>query len=111
MSGLITDGDKDLDIYAKEFLPEAIHTLDIIHAMEYVWDAGRSLYKEGSEELVNWAKRMKDLLYCGEAKKVVSRIKNCLKKISKTGPGNKKKRKHMPSGSHYSQPIKMRIQS
>ena len=98
---LITDGDKDLEIYTKEFFPEAIHTLDIMHAMEYVWDAGRSLYKEGSKELACWAKRMKDLLYRGEAKKVVSRIKNCLKKISKTGPGNKKKREHIEKTVNY----------
>ena len=97
----VTDGDKDLEIYAKELFPNAIHTLDIMHAMEYVWAAGRSLYKEGSKELANWARRMKDLIYRGEAKKVVLRIKNSLKKISKTGPGNKKKREHIEKAVNY----------
>ena len=74
MIQLVTDGDDDLEVYAREFLPEAIHTLDIMHAMEYVWKAGRSLHPEGSDELEEWANRMKDHLYRGKAKKVVAII-------------------------------------
>jgi hypothetical protein len=101
MIQLVTDGDDDLENYAREFFPHAIHTLDIIHAMEYVWKAGRSLYREGSDELASWAKRMKDLLYDGEAKKVVARIERCLDKIPKTGPGNKKKRERIEKAASY----------
>lgn len=101
MIQLVTDGDDDLENYAREYLPNAIHTLDLMHAMEYVWMAGRSLYREGSDELAKWAKRMKDLLYRGEAKKVVARIEKCLEKIPKTGPGNKKKRERVETAAGY----------
>jgi hypothetical protein len=101
MIQLVTDGDDDLEGYARDFLPEAIHTLDLMHAMEYVWNAGRSLYREGSDELTKWAKGMKDLLCRGEAKKVVARITKCLQQIPKTGPGNKKKRERVEKAVGY----------
>lgn len=98
---LVTDGDKDLADYAKEFFPNAKHTLDIMHAMEYVWKAGHCLYQEGSDELVKWINKMKDLIYSGKAKIVVSRIKRCLRNIPKRGPGNKKKRNTIEIAINY----------
>ena len=98
---LVTDGDEDFETYAREYLPYAMHTLDIMHAMEYVWKAGRSVYPEGSEELTRWAKRMKDLLYEGKSKKVVARIAKLLKSIPKTGPGNKSRREAVEKAAGY----------
>jgi len=98
---LVTDGDEDLEAYAQEYLPHAMHTLDIMHAMEYVWKAGRSLYQEGSEELAAWAKRMKDLMYQGKSKKVVARIAKLLGRIPKTGPGNKSRRDAVETAVGY----------
>jgi hypothetical protein len=98
---LVTDGDEDLEAYAREYLPHAMHTLDIMHAMEYVWKAGRSLYQEGSEELAAWAKRMKDLMYQGKSKKVVARIAKLLDRIPKTGPGNKSRRDAVETAASY----------
>ncbi len=45
---IVTDGDEDLTRYAGEFFPGAIHTLDVMHVMEHLWEAGGCLYKEGS---------------------------------------------------------------
>ncbi|HMC83557.1 MAG TPA: transposase, partial [Candidatus Polarisedimenticolia bacterium] len=64
---LVTDGDEDFAQLAKEFLPEATHTLDVMHVMEYVWEAGRFLYREGSKELIAWVKKQEALLYKGKA--------------------------------------------
>ena len=71
---LVTDGDDDFAQLAKEFFPEAIHTLDVMHVMEYVWEAGRFLYREGSNELVAWVKKQETLLYKGKALLVVQHI-------------------------------------
>src|SRR6266850_1661962 len=71
---LVTDGDEDFARLAKEILPEAQHTLDVMHVMEYVWEAGRFLYREGSAELVAWVKRQEGLLYKGKALLVVQHI-------------------------------------
>ncbi len=64
---IVTDGDEDLARLVKEFFPGATHTLDIIHALEYVWEAGRFLFEEGSDELTAWVKKQERLLYMGKA--------------------------------------------
>ena len=64
---ILTDGDEDLERYVKDFFPRARHTLDIMHVLEYFWEAGRFVYKEGSDELASWVKKQEKLLYAGKA--------------------------------------------
>lgn len=71
---LVTDGDEDFAQLAKDLFPEATHTLDVMHVMEYVWEAGRFLYREGSKELIAWVKKQEALLYKGKALLVVQHI-------------------------------------
>ena len=71
---IVTDGDDDLAFYIAELFPEAIHTLDIYHATEYLWEAGGCLFAEGSLELTAWVKVQKDLLSKGRAAKIVAEI-------------------------------------
>jgi len=40
MLQLLTDGDLDLERYGKAYFPEAAHTLDVIHVVEKLWEAG-----------------------------------------------------------------------
>jgi len=63
---MVTDGDEDLARYTKEFFPKARHTLDIMHVLEYFWEAGRFAFKEGSDELTAWVKRQEGRLYRGK---------------------------------------------
>lgn len=98
---IITDGDNNFETYVNEYFPSAIHTLDIMHAMEYVWKAGRCLFQEGSKELAKWAERMQELLYGGKAKQVVSELKEHLGEIPKQGPGNKAKRSGIECAISY----------
>jgi len=62
---IVTDGDEDLERHIKDFFPKARHTLDIMHVLEYFWEAGRFVFKEGSDELVAWVKRQERRLYRG----------------------------------------------
>ncbi len=71
---LVTDGDADLAFYIAELFPEAIHTLDVYHVTEYLWEAGGCLYAEGSLELTAWVEVQKDLLYKGRAAKIVAEL-------------------------------------
>ena len=71
---IVTDGDEDLELYIKEFFPEAKHTLDIMHVLEYLWEAGRFIHKEGSDELTAWVKNQERLLYKGKAVLVVEHV-------------------------------------
>ena len=71
---IVTDGDNDLERYIQELFPKATHTIDVFHVTEYLWKAGGCLYKEGSEELVEWVEDQKDLLYDGKAAEIVKEI-------------------------------------
>ena len=63
---IVTDGDEDLERYSKDFFPKARHTLDIMHVLEYFWEAGRFVFKEGSDELTAWVKKQERRLYRGK---------------------------------------------
>jgi hypothetical protein len=64
---ILTDGDEDLERGVKDFFPEARHTLDLMHVLEYFWEAGRFAFAEGSTELTAWVKKQERLLYAGKA--------------------------------------------
>lgn len=98
---LVTDGDRDLERYAKDYLPHARHTLDVIHAVERIWQAGSCLYPEGSKELNAWVEVQKDRLYGGRPEEVVAEMQARLDAIPKTGPGNKGKRSRLGTSLRY----------
>ncbi len=98
---IVTDGDLSLGLYAKEFFPEAILTLDVIHAVEYLWSAGRSFYREGSKALAGWIAKQKDRLYTGKLEAVLRELGDALRAIPKTGPGNKGKRARLETSINY----------
>ena len=72
---VLTDGDGDLALYAKEYFPEAIHTVDVIHVIEYVYKAGECLYDEGSAELKEWVPRIQEMAQ--EARQMHVVMNNC----------------------------------
>lgn len=98
---IMTDGDEDYERYAKEFFPEAIHTLDCMHALEYIWKAGRCIYREGSTELEHWGNEQRQRLYSGQIKLILNELRLKLEKIPKGGPGNKGKRKRLEQAINY----------
>ena len=98
---ILTDGDEDLACYAQEYFPEAIHTVDVMHVLEYVYQAGECLYKEGSAELQSWVNDQKDQLYNGKEALVVARMKRRYQALPETGPGNKGRRERLFSAIRY----------
>ncbi len=98
---IAADGDNDLELYAKEFFPGAIHTIDIFHAVEYIWKAAGSLYKEGGDELAQWAEEQKRHLYEGLAEKIVEEIDRRPSLLPKRGPGSKTKRETLEKTRNY----------
>jgi hypothetical protein len=98
---LVTDGDPDLDCYAKRYFPDAIHTIDIMHVIEKLWVAGESLFPEGSEELKRWVERQKKRLYGGKEALIVAELRRELERKPKTGPGNKGKRERLGKVLRY----------
>lgn len=97
----VMDGDEDLERYAKEFFPEAILTLDVYHAIEYVWAAGRSIHREGSKALVEWVDEQRDRLFRGHVKAILRDLRKAFEAIPTTGPGNKGRRERLEDTITY----------
>jgi len=98
---IVMDGANAFADYAKTYFPEAIVTLDVIHAVEYLWRAGRSFYREGSKALEKWVDKQKERLYAGRVRTIVRDLKKALEAIPKTGPGNKGKRERLATAVRY----------
>lgn len=98
---VVTDGDEDLAGYTKQFFPEAIHTIDVIHVLEYVWTAGECLFREGSDELTAWMEEQKTRLYGGGERELVAELTHRLAGIPLTGPGNKGRRTRLAKSIGY----------
>jgi hypothetical protein len=86
---IVTDGDEDLACYIRALFPEARHTLDAAHALEYLWKAGGCLFREGSSELLRWVEKHKAHLYEGNIHETVLEVDERIKRI-KTGAKRKR---------------------
>lgn len=98
---VVTDGDDDLAIYAQEFFPEAIHTVDVMHVIEYLYSAGTCFHREESADLAAWIDVQKDRLYGGKEAAIVAELKHRFDGIPTTGPGNKGKRERLTKAIKY----------
>jgi hypothetical protein len=98
---VLTDGDDDLACYTKEYFPEAIHTVDVMHVIEYLYRAGECLHAEGSQELACWVEERKELLYGGQEAAIVAELRQRLAAIPQTGPGNKGRRLRLRQAINY----------
>ena len=95
---IVTDGDNDLQRYIEELFPEAIHTIDVYHVTEYLWEAGRCLHKEGSAELAEWVEAQKEALYDGRAAEIVAEID---KRLAQLDPGKQSDRERLEKVRNY----------
>lgn len=98
---IVTDGDNDLECYIKDYFHHDIHTIDVYHVMEYIWEAGRCLYKEGSEELEEWIEVQKEALYNDKASEIVEELDRHLKTLSKRNSNLKSKRERLEKTRTY----------
>lgn len=89
---LLTDGDRDLARYGAELFPDAIRTIDVMHVIEKLWDAGTAVHREGTPEHHGWAREQIDALYSGRVHAILTELDAQLERIAKTGPGNKFRR-------------------
>lgn len=92
---VLTDGDRHLEVWIKRLFPEAIHTIDVMHVVEKLWDAGSSIHREGSPECAAWVQAQKARLYGGKAAAIVTELAERLAAVSPTGPGNKYRREKL----------------
>ncbi len=98
---LMTDGDDDLAVYAQEYFPDALHSLDVMHVIEKLWSAGECIFREGSDELKDWMEVIKKWLYGGEVEAIIAELWEHYLAKPETGPGNKGKRQRLYSVIKY----------
>lgn len=89
---VVVDGEQCLESGIRDLFPDAILTLDIRHAQERLWQAGRQLHKAGSEELAVWVKPLEEQLYRGEVKSVLLMLREAHDGVSRRGPGTAQRR-------------------
>jgi hypothetical protein len=90
-----TDGDPDFSLYASEYFPTAMHSVDVMHVIEKLWTAGECCFREGTEPLRQWIEVQKDRLYAGKADEIIAELCQRRHAIPATGPGNKGKRERL----------------
>lgn len=98
---IVTDGDEDLKDNVQHFFPEAIHTVDVMHVIEYIHQAGQCFFREGSDGLKTWMEFQKERLYGGQECEIVEELKRRLTAIPATGPGNKGRRERLAGAISY----------
>jgi hypothetical protein len=98
---IVIDGERCLRKQLKKLFPHAIFTLDLRHAQERLWKAGRLFHEEGSDELSQWVEPLNRLLLAGRVKALLKRLKEILKSISRRGPNTKEKRETLAKQIKY----------
>ena len=103
---LLTDGDPDLHLYVDEYFgasefPNRVVTVDVVHVLEKLWDAGRARHREGSDALAAWVGVQEDRLYADNADAILDELRCWLDETPKTGPGNKGRRKRLVDAIRY----------
>jgi hypothetical protein len=98
---IVTDGDEDLATYRTRYFPKALHTLDIYHALEYVWQAGSCLHGEGSPQQDGWYRQARQQVFGGKTAELLDELRGALRRIPRTGPGNKGRRERLETAIRY----------
>src|SRR5207249_2293063 len=62
----------------EELLPHAIEILDFSHAKQYLWEAGKLIYGEGSAFVTPWVKEQETLLLDDKVEQVLTRLEHFL---------------------------------
>jgi hypothetical protein len=101
---IVLDGALGLKDNLEPLFPQAIFTIDVCHVVEKLWDLGHRFHKEGSAELKTQVTEWKEMVYAGQAGKLVERLKKLLLKVSLNGPGTKGKRQTLASVIGYLEP-------
>jgi len=89
---IVIDGEKCLRQRLERLFPGAVITLDIRHAQERLWKAGRQFHEEGSTELECWVEPLSRLLLNGQIGALLRRLRQLRASIPQRGPNTRVKR-------------------
>lgn len=98
---IVIDGERCLRKQLKKLFPHAILTLDLRHAQEHLWKAGRLFHEQDSEQLQAWVEPLNALLLAGRVDKLLSRLREIQSSVARRGPNTKKKREGLHKQIEY----------
>ncbi len=101
---IVTDGATGFKDRLEPLFPHAIFTLDICHVVERLWSLGHHFHPEGSEELKAWVEDLQTLLYGGQVRELVERLRGWLRQTPQHGPGTKGRRHALTKQLAYIEP-------
>ena len=81
---LLTDGDRDYARLAGELFPRAIHTVDLMHVLEYVWVAAKQLFVHHNAQK-RWAAKQKSRLLNGYLHLVLRELQRAINRFTRKG--------------------------
>ena len=87
---IVVDGETCLEQRLRRLFRGAILTLDIRHAQEKLWEAGRLFHREGSAELTRWVEELVDLLYKGHVRALLGRLEQAMRGSARGAPGRRR---------------------
>jgi hypothetical protein len=89
---IVVDGERCLRKQLQALFPIATFTLDLRHAQERLWKAGRLFHEEDSAELEAWVKPLNELLLAGQVDRLLTRLRKIQSSVARRGPNTKAKR-------------------
>jgi hypothetical protein len=71
---VLADGARWIWTMVTDLLPHAVQILDCSHAKQYLWEAAKIIYGEGSTFVVPWVKERETLLLDDKVQQVISHL-------------------------------------
>ena len=71
---VLADGARWIWNMVEDLLPHAVQILDFSHAKEYLWDAAKIIYGEGSAFVTPWVKEREALLLADQVSQVITHL-------------------------------------
>ena len=101
---VVTDGDIDLGRRTERYFPEATQTIDFIHVVEKLWEAGTAIHAEATPQHHTWVNQQRERLLDGKCSLVLKDLRAHKRAIPKTGPGNKGRHARLEKAISYIAP-------
>lgn len=75
---VVADGARWIWSMVEDLLPHAVQILDVSHVKQYLWEAGKLIYGEGSAFVAPWVKEQESSLLEDKVEQVLTRLEHFL---------------------------------
>jgi hypothetical protein len=102
----VNDGDEDLETYRRQYFgdyspDQVVLTADLMHVLEYLWDAAAVLHPDDRAQRAGWVAIQKRRLLASDSESIRNVLRAALEQLPRKGPGNKAKRETLVTTLRY----------